>query len=965
MWRKLWDRLLNLDSHPNLMKVEDVFENSTHYYIVLEKLNGGELFDFLLNERAVPEETCKYVMRQILLSLLHLHKKKLLHRDVKPENLVFRYKRGSAPSKELDQQLVLIDYDTCKMTDYTAADYNEIVDGRRKLVGTYGYLAPEVVRGAEYSAASDIWSVGVILYVLMTGVPPMPMELMTSAKESSKVHQKYQSQGINFQQMPLPEFPAATNLIKMILQFKPENRPSDIIHVLSHPWLFPNDHLYLQLAPVPSEAISLLKRMKHHQQQQQQQQLNQRSNKSTFIEKNFSNNISMQNALIFNTNNYGCNNINNNTNSLVKDVSHLKLASSSNIDNINNNMYNMHINTALSSNKQTSPGTLVSPPRIPAKTSSSLTPNETAPIGSNSAISTIPNPPSSTHAVTATAAYMNKKNMDHENASSINYVSSNNSISTSCPSAVRPPPIHTAAIPPPVSSPSLSTISSPSHECQFVNFIGDNSNGFLKSNGNYNYHFNNQNINGVQMATTMSSSPQHTNQYNSTKNNINNNNNNNSNINKLNRRSDGNLFPATAYQEAQRLLEGRSPSHSLVTILDNSNASISALTSPSCERSPCERSPFSSPQSFRPGTIPSSLRLQQQSVAACLPSNYGSLNSHSSHKPNYVSPVTSPAGLNNGMLLMEHHLLARDIHSSNLNNSNVNSLTSASSSNVQNGNFVESSSATYSNIMLLKMKDAVDMTNAAVKSAYASLSSPPRTQSSIQQQPPQSSNNNTGTSNAAAAAAAAVLLDCESFSIDDSLKVVEDTTSLSGVKSISSLIPNLSDWHLVNSPSSETVFARGILEKPNSIGKIANHHVLAENVSFQEHNVPEEFNQQFEHHQFKPSPRLFKYQQEHLQHTNIRQFHNIASSPSCNIKMNTQLHGLALDDQILSEQNNKEYSGQLYSQLQNPSLLQQVAVESNSATYELLSSPSSSSSPRRWLLNGGSMHNYNTNEFDS
>lgn len=76
-------------------------------------------------------------------------------------------------------------------------DYRDWSSGRRRLVGTYGYLAPEILSGGEYSPASDLWSAGVILYVLMTGVPPVPMGVMKNARSSLEALQKLELRGVS------------------------------------------------------------------------------------------------------------------------------------------------------------------------------------------------------------------------------------------------------------------------------------------------------------------------------------------------------------------------------------------------------------------------------------------------------------------------------------------------------------------------------------------------------------------------------------------------------------------------------------------------------------------------------------------------------------------------------------------------------------------------------------------------
>lgn len=87
---------------------------------------------------------------------------------------------GAAPltAVELEHELVLIDFDTCRMMEVSPHEYGEVTGGQRRLVGTYGYLAPEVLRGGDYSVQSDLWSVGVILYILMTVRPPLDAETL-------------------------------------------------------------------------------------------------------------------------------------------------------------------------------------------------------------------------------------------------------------------------------------------------------------------------------------------------------------------------------------------------------------------------------------------------------------------------------------------------------------------------------------------------------------------------------------------------------------------------------------------------------------------------------------------------------------------------------------------------------------------------------------------------------------------
>ncbi|AFZ81249.1 protein kinase domain-containing protein [Theileria equi strain WA] len=236
-WRTLCEKLLNMPPMPNLMRIDQIWESETSFYIVTEKFIGGELFEYLLKEKAIPEDICKYIFRQILYAVDTLHSMNLLHRDIKPENIMFRNPTKSILPIPERYELALIDFDTCKMTDSAAADRSEIVNGKRRLVGTYGYLAPEILRGDDYSTASDLWSVGIVLYILMTGIPPISMDKMYDAKASHAVLAAAEANGIDFNTPPLIEFPLARDLCKRLLCFDKHKRISSAADALAHPWL--------------------------------------------------------------------------------------------------------------------------------------------------------------------------------------------------------------------------------------------------------------------------------------------------------------------------------------------------------------------------------------------------------------------------------------------------------------------------------------------------------------------------------------------------------------------------------------------------------------------------------------------------------------------------------------------------------------------------------------------------------
>jgi calcium-dependent protein kinase len=148
--------------HPNIIKLYEHFEDHKNIYLVMELCTGGELFDRIIEENKMSEKHAAIIMRQMLRAINYMHGSNVMHRDLKPENFLFRSKD---PVEKTD--LKIIDFGlSCEF------EPGQMVKTR---AGTPYYVAPQVLQG-EYDQACDLWSCGVMLYIILVGYPPFYAE---------------------------------------------------------------------------------------------------------------------------------------------------------------------------------------------------------------------------------------------------------------------------------------------------------------------------------------------------------------------------------------------------------------------------------------------------------------------------------------------------------------------------------------------------------------------------------------------------------------------------------------------------------------------------------------------------------------------------------------------------------------------------------------------------------------------
>ena len=207
--------LHHLSGHEHVVELVGAYEGSKHVYIVMELLSGGELFDRIIEKGKYSEKDASETIRTIVETVQYCHELSVMHRDLKPENFVLK-------SKSKDAKICAIDFGLS-----TFFKENEVfVD----LVGSPYYVAPEVLR-RRYSNASDVWSCGVILYILLSGVPPF------WAQTEQGIFDAILQGALDLDSAPWPKISSeAKELIRAMLNPDPKKRLS-ATQVLKHPWV--------------------------------------------------------------------------------------------------------------------------------------------------------------------------------------------------------------------------------------------------------------------------------------------------------------------------------------------------------------------------------------------------------------------------------------------------------------------------------------------------------------------------------------------------------------------------------------------------------------------------------------------------------------------------------------------------------------------------------------------------------
>ena len=212
--------LLHDTDHPNIIQLFEVYDETNEFYIVTELVAGGELFERIVAKEHYNEKEARDLVKTFLEAMKYLHDRGIVHRDIKPENLLLRNKHD-------DSDVLVADFGFAKRVKDITKDEGPC--------GTPNYIAPEMLRGDQYGCEADIWSMGVVCYILLAGYTPFFEE------DQRKLFDKIKKGKYSFH----PDYwdsisPEAVDLIrKMMCVDQKERWTAD--QLLAHPWITAGD----------------------------------------------------------------------------------------------------------------------------------------------------------------------------------------------------------------------------------------------------------------------------------------------------------------------------------------------------------------------------------------------------------------------------------------------------------------------------------------------------------------------------------------------------------------------------------------------------------------------------------------------------------------------------------------------------------------------------------------------------
>ncbi|KAG9139289.1 hypothetical protein Leryth_011292 [Lithospermum erythrorhizon] len=205
----------HLTGQPNIVELRGAYEDKHSIHLVMELCAGGELFDRIISKGHYTERAAASLLRTIVQIIHTCHSMGVIHRDLKPENFLLLNKEEDAP---------------LLVTDFGLSVFYKQGDVFKDIVGSAYYIAPEVLK-RSYGPEVDIWSIGVMLYILLCGVPPF------WAENENGIFSAILRGHVDFTSDPWPSIsPSAKDVVRKMLNSNPKQRLT-AFEVLNHPWI--------------------------------------------------------------------------------------------------------------------------------------------------------------------------------------------------------------------------------------------------------------------------------------------------------------------------------------------------------------------------------------------------------------------------------------------------------------------------------------------------------------------------------------------------------------------------------------------------------------------------------------------------------------------------------------------------------------------------------------------------------
>lgn len=197
-------------NHNNIIKLYETFETEAYIFIIMEYISCGDLLAFVRKRGKLSENVCKFLFRQIIEAIHYMHSMNIIHRDIKLDNILI----------DLNNNVKLCDFGVSKTIKKDEIIFDQC--------GTPAYIAPEILENQGYNGFSvDMWSVGVVLYAMLSGTVPFKADNMKA------LHKMI----VNASYDPIPDLSKeAEHLLNRLLELDPSARYTSE-RVLTHPWL--------------------------------------------------------------------------------------------------------------------------------------------------------------------------------------------------------------------------------------------------------------------------------------------------------------------------------------------------------------------------------------------------------------------------------------------------------------------------------------------------------------------------------------------------------------------------------------------------------------------------------------------------------------------------------------------------------------------------------------------------------